>query len=795
MNLMASMNSTALMNSTVPTNTTPWWSDHCIVLPPKTNSQGIQVKGYQEHGVLQFAMPLLELQVVFIFAVTQAFHVVLKRVGLPPFATQVLAGITLGTSIIGKNRKMKKFLFPNFGIDNSQAQEILDSVELFGYMIFLFLSGVKTDMGMLRKIGKKSWAIGVATTLAPLLVGGATFLALADLRRDDVLEFVILTAMQSVTVFPVISCLLNDLKIQNSELGRLALSSSLVSNVLGILLVFLISVVRMEKQRVFKNVALTAAFLLVIIFIVRPAMHWMIRTTPEGRPVKESYLRAVLATLLLSSLASNYFGQSILFGSICFGLVVPDGPPLGSAIVNKLDCFFVGLLLPIFVTVTAVKVDLTAMVASIQEMKVELILVSIVFVSKFAACLVPPLLCRMPFKDSMALAMILCCKGVVELGIYRYLHETEALSKDRMALTLMTVLALASLMPILVKLLFNNSRKYVGYQKRNVVHLKPDSELPVLACIHRTDQINPVIDLVDTFYPTPDSPVGIYVLHLIKLVGRAMPVFISHQLQNKVADGTAYSDHVVLAFAHYARSNPGAVRASVFTAVSPPKLMYEDICQTALDNLTALILLPFHKRWSSIDGSIVSDDNHIRTLNCSVLQWAPCSVGILIDRGACPNAATSTASDQPFQVAVLFLGGNDDREALALGRRMARDPQLYLKVVHLCVHEEEGGIISWDKMIDGEALKVFKEGLLGKNVEYRKEIVEDSPKTARLVRSLAHQFDLIIVGRRHGLESPQTVGLAAWTELPELGVLGDLLASADLDITSSVLVVQQQQRV
>ncbi|XP_048140719.1 cation/H(+) antiporter 3-like [Rhodamnia argentea] len=649
-------------------------------------------------------------------------------------------------------------------------------------------------MGMLWKIGKKSWAIGVAASLVPLMVGGAALFALADFRRPDTKEIMLLTAIQSITVFPVVSCLLNDLKIQNSELGRLALSSSLVSNLLGLVLLFFPSLTRMKKEDAFKNVAMAAGFLLVIIFVVRPAMLWIIRQNPEGRPMRDGYLRAILAMLLLSSLASRYFGQSVLFGSICFGLVVPDGPPLGSAIVNKLDCFFVGLILPIYVTVTAAKVDLTALTGSFQDMKLELILVSLVFVSKFAACLVPPLICEMPVKDSLALALILCCKGVVELGIYRFLHEMEVLNEGRMGLALMAVLALASLMPILVKLLFNHSRKYAGYQKRNVVHLKPDSELPVLACIHRADQINPILDLVDAFYPTPEGPVGVYALHLIKLVGRAMPVFITHQLQKTVADGTSYSDQVILAFAHYARSNPGAVRASIFTAVSPPKLMYEDICQTALDNLTILILLPFHKRWSSIDGSVVSEDNHIRSLNCSVLQWAPCSVGILIDRGGRPNAAASTATDEPFHVGVFFLGGNDDREALAIARRMARDPELCLSVVHLGVDDEEGCVVSWDKMIDGEALKVFKEGLLGKNVEYWKEIVEDGPTTARLVRSMVQQFDLVIVGRRHELECPQTAGLLAWTELPELGILGDLLASNDLDTSSSVLVVQQQQR-
>lgn len=87
------------MNSTV-------MEEHCMTLPPKINSQGFQVKGYWEHGVLQFAMPQLQLQMVFIFAVSQACHFVLKHVGLPPFATQLLVRFPSSSSSL-----LRRFFF------------------------------------------------------------------------------------------------------------------------------------------------------------------------------------------------------------------------------------------------------------------------------------------------------------------------------------------------------------------------------------------------------------------------------------------------------------------------------------------------------------------------------------------------------------------------------------------------------------------------------------------------------------------------------------------------------------
>lgn len=55
------------------------------------------------------------------------------------------------------------------------------------------------------------------------------------------------------------------------------------------------------------------------------------------------------------------------------------------------------------------------------------------------------------------------------------------------------------------------------------------------------------------------------------------------------------------------------------------------------------------------------------------------------------------------------------------------------------------------------------------------------------------EFDFIIVGRRNGVKSEMTAGLENWTEYTELGVIGDLLASPDMETKASILVVQQQQ--
>lgn len=78
-------------------------------------------------------------------------------------------------------------------------------------------------------------------------------------------------------------------------------------------------------------------------------------------------------------------------------------------------------------------------------------------------------------------------------------------------------------------------------------------------------------------------------------------------------------------------------------------------------------------------------------------------------------------------------------------------------------------------------------------VRWIEKRVKDGPETAVLLRAMAAEYDLIIEGKRHKEEEcPQVSGLTLWSELPELGVLGDLLAASDIHCRASLLVVQQQ---
>ncbi|KAM1049408.1 hypothetical protein FF1_028444 [Malus domestica] len=767
----------------------------CFNLPPNMNFHGVWEDDLSKTSVPPRArtdqlVPLLEFQMVVIFIITQAtHHLLFKHYRLPRFISQIVTGILLGPSIKSKLGTFKESLFPLI------SQDVIGTASVFGYCLFMFLIGVKMDVGLIRRTGNKALAIGVLSLVVPFAFGFSIAAACVYFtHREQDLETVFFVAgTHSLTSFAVVSSLLEDLKLLNSELGRLGLSTALISDMLNVIITSTATFFRVfmgtgqPKYKICTDIASLIGFLLTVVFIIRPAFFWIVRHTPAGKPVKDVYLYTIFVLLMLSAFLSHAFDQTALFGAFILGLAVPAGPPLGSALVKMLDCVASGVLVPLFVTVCSMKADLSFATYDGKLLMLDVILLVVTFVSKVIACFVPALICKMPFNDALAIGFIMSAKGIVELASYSLFHDFKTIDDQTFAVLIVSVLTVAILVPSMVNYLYDPSRKYAGYQKRNIMDLKPNSELRILACIYSHYDVAPIINLLDVSCPTGGSPIFVNALHLIELVGRAAPLFINHHIHEKVTFDIAYSENVIIPFDQYQLNNQGAVFVNIFTAISPPNIMHEDICTLGLDKLTSIILLPFHRKFS-FDGSIESEDNNTRALNCSVLDRAPCSIGIIVHRGYLRRPSAL------YRIAMIFLGGRDDREALTFAKRVSKDPGSFSLTVVRLDAEDDHTMPDWDTILDNELLKDFKHNVGNENITYIEKTSNDSVRTTGILRSLMNEYELIIVGRRNGFQSPQTLGLSEWTEFPELGIIGDLLVSSDFNSKASIFVVQQQKK-
>lgn len=370
---------------------------------------------------------MLEMQILVIFFITQSFHFLLKRLGFPYLASQVLAGFLLGPSIpTGPLEAYKKMLFP-FG-----SPDILNTISSFGYTFYLFLNSVQMDFNLITKTGKKAWVIALLNMFTPIILAGGVFvqsfnpLWTSTLGQKEADDLSVITISQSGCSFAVIACMLNELGVINSELGRLALSTAFINDLTGGMMAGLgtafVTSVSQGYLMVARNLFLFFVYLTMIPLVGHPVMKWMVRSTPEGRPVRRIYIVAIVFVLFILSHIAKYFNQPFLSGAVILGLTVPPGPPLGSELVDRMELISTWFLSPLFVTCCAMKIDLTICGPPKFVLAVAFI-IAITHVIRQAQIVAICHYCKIPARDGFCLALILSCKGIVDICSYILLFD------------------------------------------------------------------------------------------------------------------------------------------------------------------------------------------------------------------------------------------------------------------------------------------------------------------------------------------------------------------------------------
>lgn len=326
------------------------------------------------------------------------------------------AGVILGPSVLGSNQAFAELLFP------ISSFYIVDTFAFFGVMFYLFIIGVKTDLSLIQKSGKKAVAIGICAFSVPLLLNsmlGKLLTHSVPMEPRLHRSIMWIASFQALSSFHVIVCLLADLKLMNSELGRLAISSSMISGLCSTcwtLIVFTGKQSVHVKKRTFLLMLLFMGIMVLFAFcIFRPIILRMIKKTGNAKSVKESHMCVIFIFVLGSAMYGEYFGQHFIFGPVILGMVIPDGPPLGSALVNKLELFVSSIILPIFFVVTAARIDFSSM--SLRNFAIIEAMAVFSLLWKVAGVMLPSLCWQMPVTDALYLGLILSNQGIVEVLI------------------------------------------------------------------------------------------------------------------------------------------------------------------------------------------------------------------------------------------------------------------------------------------------------------------------------------------------------------------------------------------
>ncbi len=284
---------------------------------------------------------------------------------------EIIIGILLGPSLFG-------WLAPHTFdyVFHSAPPEPLTILSNIGLVLLMFQIGLEFDFAHLTERVNRAAVlrVSIACLALPFICGFALGYLLAAGSaagaaggaagaagtRIDTALFVA-TAF-SITALPILGRIMIDFNLTRTRLGVIAISSAAVNDVVGWLLLALITTLAVsdfDAGRFALRVTLVAAFGLISAKIVRPLLKRAIgRSQPREGRLSANLLGGLLAVIFIAAMTTYQIGIFAIFGGFMMGVILYDELELVAAWRARIGDFVSVFFLPIFFTYTGLRTSI-----------------------------------------------------------------------------------------------------------------------------------------------------------------------------------------------------------------------------------------------------------------------------------------------------------------------------------------------------------------------------------------------------------------------------------------------------
>ncbi|CAL0326189.1 unnamed protein product [Lupinus luteus] len=755
---------------------------------------------------------MLEVSINFALFITMVIlcnglHFMLKPYSQPRITSDIIVGLTLGNIVYVRN------LFDKF---NKAFGFIID----FGMMCYMFALGIEMDSHILFKKPIRETQAAYGGLVFTFILTALTSPFLVYFNEHKLLEFTLcLATAVSSTASPVLTRLITHLKIGKSDIGKIVIAGGMHLDFIGSLLLSIgyifiplalfcndlevsqgISKALIMAGAVLGQTALIASFSPIF-------MNWVNNENPEGRPMKGSHIILAIAFMVLTCSFSTMYDFSPLLSAFLTGVCLPREGRVSKWVITKINYMLSTIFFPIFFLWMGYEADFREFKPGSHATWARLItLIILGTTGKVVGTVISGAMLGFKWPESVAIGLLLTTKG--HLHIYLACKAMHCGANTSTGIGMIIAIFFTVVHgPAVVTNIIKRARKRAPSHHMTLQLLDPTSELRILLCLHGPQNVPSSINFMEISRGSSDPGILVYVADMIELTDDISATLDKDEgvLKTTVKDKEVMDmrDQVTNSFQTYIAENSDGITLKRTMALSTINNMPQDICVLAEDLMIALIILPFH-RSQRPEGTLEGGNQGFRYVNRKVLRSAPCSVGILVDRGF-SSIDKISSSQVTINVAVIFIGGKDDREALAYASRIARHPGVKLTIIRFLVdpNAESSRLVGYRvileeqqkemKLDDEYFAQFYEKHVVGGYMSYTEKHLANAAETFSTLRSFEGQYSLVIVGREGGLNSILTKGMNDWQQCPELGPIGDVLSGPDFSMTVSVLIIQQHK--
>ncbi|SPO32746.1 related to KHA1 - Putative K+/H+ antiporter [Ustilago trichophora] len=359
---------------------------------------------------------LFIIQAAIIIIVTRVLGFALQKIKQPRVIAEVIGGILLGPTAMGRIPGFTKHIFP------PPSLPYLNLVSTLGLVLFLFLVGLEVDVRVIRRCAKESTVISLAGMVVPFGMGAAVSVGIYNsfINSDNVSfgHFILFTGVaMAITAFPVLARILTETKLLYTKVGVIVLAAGVGNDVVGwILLALTVALVNADTGLTALYILLCAVgWVLILFFLIKPAFIWLARRTGsfENGP-NQVMIMITLLLVLVSAWITDIIGVHPIFGSFLVGLMVPHEGGYAIALTEKMEDLVLVVFLPIYFALSGLKTNLGDLNSG-KAWAYTVAIIVIAFFSKFIGCAVAARAFGFNLRESAAVGTLMSCKGLVEL--------------------------------------------------------------------------------------------------------------------------------------------------------------------------------------------------------------------------------------------------------------------------------------------------------------------------------------------------------------------------------------------
>ena len=345
----------------------------------------------------------------------------MQRIGQPSVIGELLAGIILGPSLFGWIwPEAQAALFPK----SPEQKAMLDGIAQVGILLLLLLTGMETDLKLVRKVGRAAVAISIAGIVVPFACGFALgeFLpdALLPNPEQRLVASLFMGTALSISSVKIVAVVVREMNFMRRNVGQIIVATAVIDDTIGWIIIAVIfslaSHGTLDIASVAKAVLGTLLFLAVSFTIGRRLVFQLIRWANDNLVSAAAVISVILLLMCVMAMITHAIGVHTVLGAFVAGILVGESPILTRQIDERLRGLISSFFMPVFFGLAGLAADLSVL-RDPDLLMLTGLLVLIASVGKFGGAFVGGALGGLNNRESLALASGMNARGSTEVII------------------------------------------------------------------------------------------------------------------------------------------------------------------------------------------------------------------------------------------------------------------------------------------------------------------------------------------------------------------------------------------